>query len=267
MHDVGLTLPPRGAKPRQQGLTVAIDGGLPVGVFEDAIASAADYIDLVKFGWGTAVVTPRLEEKMRCLSAYGIDWFLGGTLFELFVAQDRLEDYIELCRRLDCRYVEVSNGTINMRNEAKAAYIERLAGEFRVLSEVGYKDNERSDALGAEDWIAFIRQDVDAGADYVVTEARESGSSGICDASGALRFDIVEQIIDRGVAAGKLIFEAPTKQLQSFFVTRLGPDVNLANIAPLDVIGVETLRLGLRSDTLLHFELERQHPMEAAAHA
>jgi phosphosulfolactate synthase len=160
---------------------------------------------------------------------------------------------------LGCTHAEVSNGTIHLPNEAKAHYISRLAEEFVVLSEVGYKDNERSDALGAEQWIEFIHEDLDAGASYTVTEARESGHSGICDASGALRFDVVEQIVSSDIDTARLVFESPTKDLQTFFVTRIGADVNLANISLLDVIGVETLRLGLRSDTLLHFELERQH--------
>jgi phosphosulfolactate synthase len=254
-----LMLPERRRKPRSQGLTVVIDGGLPVGLFRDAIESAAAYVDIVKFGWGTAAVTTRLAEKTRCLQEHGIDWFLGGTLFEVYLSQGRLGDFVDLCHGLGCRYVEVSNGTIHLPNDEKAGYVSRLAEEFVVLSEVGYKDAERSDGLGADEWIEFIGQDLDAGATLVVTEARESGHSGICDATGALRFDIVERILESGIDCERLLFEAPTKELQTFFITRVGPNVNLANIAALDLIGVETLRLGLRSDTLLHFELERRH--------
>jgi len=254
-----LVLPERSVKPRLDGLTVVIDTGLPVGLFEDVIASTAELIDLVKLGWGTAVVTPRLEEKVQILGRHGIDWFLGGTLFEKFVAQDRLEAYVQACHRLGCNYVEVSNGTIHLEGDQKAACIDRLGRDFIVLSEVGYKDAGRSDSLTADQWVAFIEQDLDAGAAYVVTEARESGRSGICDATGALRFDLIEDIITSGIDPRRLIFEAPTKELQTFFATRVGTNVNLANVAPDDVIGVETLRLGLRSDTLLHFELERHH--------
>lgn len=267
MTDIDLALPQRSSKPRRRGLTVVIDGGLPIGLFRDAVSSAAGYIDLVKFGWGTAVVTPKLLEKIAVLEEHGIGWFFGGTLFEVFVAQDRLASYVQLCRELGCSYMEVSNGTIHLPNAAKASYIERLAGEFHVLSEVGYKDADRSDALSADQWIEYIHQDLDAGATYTVTEARESGHSGICDASGALRFEIVEQIMDSDVDPDRLVFEAPTKELQTFFITRVGSEVNLANIAALDVVGVETLRLGLRSDTLLHFDLERQHLEEVAANA
>jgi phosphosulfolactate synthase len=252
-----LSMPARTAKPRREGLTVVIDNGIPVGVFEDAIASAAYGIDLVKFGWGTALVTPRLEEKMACLRQHGIGYFFGGTLFEKFAAQDLVEDYFEFCQQHECGYLEVSDGTIHLPASRKAQLIARAAKEFTVLSEVGYKDAERSAALTGDQWVSFIEQDFAAGASLVVTEARESGRSGICDASGQPRFDIIEQIIDSGVDCGRLVFEAPNKELQAFFVTRLGSNVNLGNVAPDDVIALETLRLGLRSDTLVHFELER----------
>jgi phosphosulfolactate synthase len=252
-----LSMPQRSAKPRREGLTVIIDNGIPAGAFEDAITSAAYGIDLVKFGWGTALVTPRLEEKMACLEQQGIGYFFGGTLFEKFVAQDLAEDYFEFCQRHGCGYVEVSDGTIHLPAARKAQLIARAAQEFTVLSEVGYKDTARSAALTGDQWVSFIEQDFAAGASLVITEARESGRSGICDASGQPRFDVIEQIIDSGADCGRLVFEAPTKELQAFFVTRLGSDVNLANVAPDDVIALETLRLGLRSDTLVHFELER----------
>jgi phosphosulfolactate synthase len=252
-----VSVPDRSEKPRRQGLTVVIDNGMPVAAFQDAIASAADGIDLVKFGWGTALVTPRLAEKTACLDGYGIGYLFGGTLFEKFVTQGRVEQYFELCHRSGCRYLEVSDGTIHLPGVRKAELIARAAEEFTVLSEVGYKDAARAAALTAAQWVSFIRQDFAAGASFVVTEARESGRSGICDPDGTPRFDVVEQII-ASADCRRLLFEAPTKDLQTFFVTRVGSDVNLANVAPADVIALETLRLGLRSDTLEHFELERQ---------
>lgn len=258
MHHHVLDLPLRSRKPRRSGLTVVIDNGMPVAAFEDAIASAATHIDLVKFGWGTALVTPFLDEKTDCLNRHGIGYLFGGTLLEKFVAQDLAEEYFELCRRHGCRYVEVSDGTIHLPAAAKARLIARAAAEFTVLSEVGYKDQERSATLAGDQWVKFIKADFAAGASLVVTEARESGRSGICDASGNPRFDVVEEVIASVPDCSRLVFEAPTKELQTFFVTRVGSDVNLGNVAPDDVIGLETLRLGLRSDTLLHFELERQ---------
>jgi phosphosulfolactate synthase len=252
-----ISLPQRSVKPRREGLTVVIDNGIPAGAFQDAITSAAYAIDLVKFGWGTALVTPRLEEKMACLEQHGIGYFFGGTLFEKFVAQDLADEYIEFCQRSGCEYLEVSDGTIHLAASRKAQLIARAAKEFTVLSEVGYKDAERSAALTGDQWVSFIEEDFAAGATFVITEARESGRSGIADPSGQPRFDVIEQVIDSAVDCGRLVFEAPTKELQAFFVTRLGSDVNLANVAPDDVIALETLRLGLRSDTLVHFELER----------
>jgi len=163
MNTGPLSVPFRSEKPRQDGLTVVIDNGIPVAAFEDAIASAADGIDLVKFGWGTVLVTPRLEEKTACLRRHGIGYFFGGTLFEKFVAQDLVEDYFELCRRHGCRYIEVSNGTIHLSSKRKAQFIARAAEEFVVLSEVGYKDAERSAALTREQWASFIEEDFAAG--------------------------------------------------------------------------------------------------------
>lgn len=263
----GLELPSRPPKPRRHGLNVVIDGGVPLRAFEDAVSSSPELIDLVKLGWGTAVVTRGLEEKIAVLKQNGIAWFFGGTLFEKFVAQDRFGDFVELCRSLGCSHVEVSNGTIHLPNYMKATYIERLSEEFTVLSEVGYKDVERSDALEARDWLSFIYEDLAAGAAYAITEARESGHSGICNADGGLRVDVVEEILTSDVDTRRLVFEAPTKELQSFFVTRVGTNVNLANLPLCEIVAVETLRLGLRSDTLLHFELERQHVGELSADA
>jgi phosphosulfolactate synthase len=246
---------------------MVIDNGMPLHAFEDAVESASTYIDTVKFGWGTALVTQKLQEKIDCLVGLGIPYYFGGTLFEKYVAQDRFEAFLELCRRFGCRLVEISNGTIPMSNHEKAQYISRAADEFSVLSEVGYKDSERSLRLSASDWTRCINQDLEAGATRVITEARESGKSGICRPDGTVRFDLIERILRSRIDPNRLIFEAPTKELQSFFVKRIGPEVNLANVAPADVIGCETLRLGLRSDTLMHFELERRGDKELAAGA
>lgn len=262
-----LDLPERSERPRCRGLTMVIDNGMPLGAFVDAIDSAAEYVDTVKFGWGTALVTPRLDQKLDHLRSLGISFYFGGTLFEKFVIQGAFEAYLDLCRRNGCELVEVSNGTIPLPNREKARYIERAAEEFTVLSEVGYKDQDRCLQLSGDDWIRCIREDLESGASRVITEARESGKSGICRPDGTLRFELIERILASGVNPEHLVFEAPTKEMQSYFVKRVGPDVNLANVAPADVLGCETLRLGLRSDTLLHFELEREHATELAAGA
>jgi phosphosulfolactate synthase len=245
-----LTLPPRAAKPRTIGLTMAIDNGLPVGAFRDAIDSGGELIDLVKFGWGTALVTPRLGEKLACLREAGIGWFFGGTLFEKYVAQGLVDDYRRLCHDNGCRYVEVSNGTIPLGEGRKADYVARFAEEFTVLSEVGAKSVEGNERLQPRDWARQVRTDLAHGARWVITEARESGTTGIADSDGAPRAEVLDALRDAGVDPAVLVFEAPTKALQAQFVLRYGADVNLGNIAPADVIAVETLRLGLRSDTL-----------------
>jgi phosphosulfolactate synthase len=256
MHAPSLSLPCRSVKPRRQGLTMVIDNGMPAGAFADALDSNADYIDLVKFGWGTALVTKRLSEKTAILEEHGIGYFFGGTLFEKFVTQHRFDDYLALCHQHRCGIVEVSNGTIPITNAEKARYISRVAKEFVVFSEVGYKDQERSAALQPDRWVTYIDQDLKAGATCVIIEARESGKSGICSPDGHIRFDVVEHILSSGISHEALMFEAPTKELQTFCITRLGADVNLGNIAVDEVLATETLRLGLRADTLLHSELQ-----------
>jgi len=241
--------PERTAKPRQSGLTSLLDNGLPVEYFSDVLRSYAPLVDFVKFGWCTSLVTPRLADKIAVCEQQGIDFYFGGTLFEKACLQGKLEDFAAFCRDSGCRYVEVSNGTIEMENSEKARHIERLGREFKVLSEVGYKDNRRSIHLHPSKWVAFIREDLAAGAVKVMTEARESGTSGICRDSGELRFGLIAEILE-SVAPDDLIFEAPTKRLQTWFVRELGPNVNLANVQFDDVVPVETLRQGLRSETL-----------------
>lgn len=254
MTPTTLRLPERPGKPRASGITVVIDNGMPVGLLRDYLDSAGELIDFVKFGWGTPLVTPRLPDKIGALNEAGIPFFFGGTLFEKYLSRQAFDDFRAFCNNLGCRYVEVSNGTIDLPNDEKARYVEKLAADFVVMSEVGLKDPARSEAMGADDWVRAISLDFDAGASFVVTEARESGRSGICHPDGGLRQELIEAILLAGVDTGKLVFEAPTKDLQTWFVRRLGANVNLANIPPGDIIALETLRLGLRSDTLLHWD-------------
>lgn len=245
-----LDLPSRSSKPRATGITMVIDNGLPTEAFRDHIESTARLTDVVKFGWGTVLATPDIGAKITILEDHGIDFFFGGTLFEKHVLQDRFDEYRQFLRAWGCRVVEVSNGTVALSNEQKAGYVAALSDEFTVFSEVGLKDTARSEQMGTWDWVEYIRQDLEAGASLVIAEARESGRSGICHADGKLRSDVLDAILLSGVDVDRLLFEAPTKDLQASFVRRIGPNVNLGNVAPGDVIGVETLRLGLRSDTL-----------------
>jgi phosphosulfolactate synthase len=265
MTDItGLVLPGRTSKPRATGLTMVIDNGLPTAAFIDAVTSNAELIDVVKFGWGTAMVTRDLERKIAAAHDNGIRFSFGGTLFEKFASQGRLRAYLDMCHRYGADMVEVSNGTLDMSNAAKAAYIRQCAEEFPVVSEVGSKDNDRADAFTSSMWIAAIGEDLAAGARMVITEARESGSSGICDANGDLRFSVIEDILAAAIDPSDLLFEAPTKSLQTWFVTRIGANVNLGNVAPADVIGVETIRLGLRSDTFHNYDTPFARPVSRA---
>jgi phosphosulfolactate synthase len=230
---------------------MVIDNGAPSRLFEDVIESSGEFIDLIKFGWGTALVTAGLKSKIAILREHGVPFMFGGTLFEKHVLQDRFEEYRAFCLENGCECVEVSNGTIDLGHEEKAGYITKLVPDFEVISEVGFKDHPRSEMFAPSQWVSSIQRDFDAGARSVILEARESGTSGICRPDGEVRFGLIEDILRADVAVDRLIFEAPTKELQTYFIKRIGCHVNLGNIAMADVISLETLRLGLRADTLL----------------
>jgi phosphosulfolactate synthase len=231
-----------------------IDKGLPTRQFEDLIDSHSVHIDFVKFGWGTSVVTTNFRAKLDILRNAQVDYYLGGTLFEKYVQQHRFEEFRDLCVGYGCSFVEVSNGTIDMTNDDKADYVKRLSDDFFVVSEVGSKDQEASDLMAPNKWVSYINADIEAGAVLVTLETREGGKGGICRSNGELRYGLIEEILSSKIDYAKLLFEAPSTELQTYFVRRIGPDVNLGNIAITDVIPLETIRLGLRSETLLDFE-------------
>ncbi len=249
-----LKLPNRPSKPRPNGVTSVIDNGMATGLFEDIIKSHATLIDCVKFGWGTSLVTKDILRKIEIARQNEIDVFFGGTLFEKFLMQGALGEYKKLLKSWNVPLMEISNGTIDLSDEDKARYIEDFSKDFTVISEVGLKDSNRSAEMAPSDWVDAIQMDLKAGAKYVILEAREGGTSGICRADGELRFGLITDILKSGVPMDSLMFEAPTKTLQVYFIKKLGTNVNLGNIALTDVIGLETLRLGLRSDTLSEFE-------------
>jgi phosphosulfolactate synthase len=249
-----LDLPSRAAKPRTVGLTMVIDKGVPYRHFVDLVESQGEHFDFVKFGWGTSVVTKDFGTKLDVLRAANVDFYLGGTLFEKYVLQNRFDEFRALCQGYDCRFVEVSNGTIDITNDDKAEFVKRLSEDFRVISEVGSKDQATSDTMAPNKWIQYIQADLDAGAGLVTLETREGGKGGICRSNGELRYGLIEEILSSKIDHEKLLFEAPTTELQTYFVQRVGPDANLGNIAISDIIPLETIRLGLRSETLLSFE-------------
>ncbi|WP_439644355.1 phosphosulfolactate synthase [Halalkalibacter akibai] len=256
MSTSGLQLPNRFSKPRAEGLTILIDNGLSLQSFKDTIQSSSDFIDFVKFGWGTSLVTKQLQQKMNFLLEHYIPYFFGGTLFEKFLSQNKVDEFYNYCKKNQCKYIEISNGTLDISNKEKAKFITEFSSEFIVLSEVGSKNCEKSDNTCTKDWIEFIQEDLEAGATKVITEARESGTSGICQSNGEMRYDLIEEILSSSIAIRNVIFEAPNKKMQTYFIQKLGANVNLANIPFSDPISLETLRLGLRSDTFSLFDSE-----------
>jgi phosphosulfolactate synthase len=247
MNDL-LDLPHRTSKPRTTGLTHVLDRGLSVAGVDSLAEVAGDHIDLVKLGWGTALVTGSVEAKVARYQAHGIPVVLGGTLTELAIHQDRLDALLQWTNHLGLEYVEVSDGTITLAHDEKLELIERLARDFTVLSEVGSKDDTR--IMAPYRWVELIQAELEAGAWKVIAEARESGTSGIYRHDGEVRMGLIDEIV-HAVDPESMMFEAPRKDQQVWFIRRLGANVNLGNVTPDEVVSLETMRLGLRSDTAL----------------
>jgi phosphosulfolactate synthase len=241
-----LKLPDRAAKPRDQGITHVLDRGLSVSDVDGLVEVAGAYIDLVKLGWGTAVATGNLDAKLARYREHGIPVMFGGTLTELAIAQDRLDALVKWLHELGIEHIEVSDGTITLEHERKLELIQRLTDEFIVLSEVGSKDDTR--IMAPFRWVEQIQSELEAGAWKVIAEARESGSVGIFRHDGEVRMGLIDEIV-HAVAPEKILFEAPRKDQQVWFIRRLGADVNLGNILPEEALSLETMRVGLRSDT------------------
>jgi phosphosulfolactate synthase len=229
-----------------------IDRGLSVAEVAGLLEVAGDSVDVVKLGWGTALVSANLKPKLELYAAHDIPVVLGGTLTELAIRQGRVEGLIAWLRELGLRHVEVSDGTISIEQGFKRALIERLSGEFIVLAEVGSKDTDF--IMAPYVWVEQIERDLQAGAWKVIAEARESGTAGIYRATGEVRTGLIDEIV-HAVDVDRLIFEAPLRDQQVWLLKRFGSECNLGNIAPADVLSLETLRLGLRSDTVERFAL------------
>ena len=241
-----LKLPDRAAKPRQTGITHVLDRGLAVAGVDALIEVAGDYVDFVKLGWGTGVATGNLQPKLARYREYGIPVMFGGTLTELAIAQNRLDTFVGWLHELAVDHIELSDCTINLDHDHKLELISGLAKEFTVLSEVGSKDDTR--IMAPFRWVEQIETELEAGAWKVIAEARESGSVGIFRHDGEVRMGLIDEIA-HAIEPSKILFEAPRKDQQVWFVRRFGPDVNLGNITPEDVLSLETVRVGLRSDT------------------
>ncbi|GAA1840299.1 phosphosulfolactate synthase [Pseudonocardia ailaonensis] len=241
-----LTLPPRRVKPRTTGLTHVIDPGAGPAAVADVLAGGAAHADIWKVGWGTAYVDAALEEKVALLHRHDLLLCLGGTLLEIAWAQGKAVECLAWARDTGFDLVEVSRGTVAMTLAEKAALIARATRSLTVVAEVGSKAPGEQHA--GRTWPAECLADLDAGASLVVTEGRQSGTVGTYDDQGRVRPDVVEAVV-AAVGVDRVIFEAPRASQQAWFVRRFGPEVNLGNVAPTDLMSVETLRLGLRSDT------------------
>lgn len=250
MNYVLKNLPERTVKPRQIGFTMAMDKGLSVREAEDLVSISAEHIDIIKLGWGTSYVTPVLKEKLKVYKDAGIPCYFGGTLFEAFIIRDQFDDYRKVLDKYDMSFAEVSDGSIDLDHDKKLDYISRLSEQVTVLSEVGSKDAEK--IIPPYQWIDLMQKELDAGAWKVIGEARESGNVGLFRATGEVRSGLVQEILTK-IPFEKIIWEAPQKAQQVWFIKLLGANVNLGNIAPNEVIPLETIRLGLRGDTFLHF--------------
>jgi phosphosulfolactate synthase len=245
-----LTLPQRTPKPRERGITHVLDKGSSLQQVRDLLEVAEEYVDIVKLGWGTAAVTPNLQEKVELYQGHGIPVCFGGTFFEVCFRQGKLEEYLATVRDLNMELIEISDGTITIDESDKISLLRRLSKEFRVLSEVGSKDSEV--VIAPYKWVDSIKRELEAGAWKVITEGRESGTVGIYQSSGDVKEGLLDEII-QAVSAENLLFEAPVKSQQVWFIKQFGCNVNLGNIQPEEVVSVETLRLGVRGDTLLTF--------------
>lgn len=243
-------IPERTSKPRSSGFTMSMDKGLSVRAAEDLVDVSGEYLDVIKLGFGTSVVTPNLEKKLAVYREAGIPYYFGGTLFEAFVARGQFDDFRRYLDKFKAPYVEVSDGSLDIKTEDKLAYITSLAKDFTVLSEVGSKDD--SVVIPPYKWVEMMNAEMEAGSFKVIAEARESGTVGVFQKSGETRMGLVDEIL-HSVNSDSIIWEAPQKSQQVYFIKKVGANVNLGNIAPHEMIALETLRIGLRGDTFFTY--------------
>jgi len=247
-------IPERNIKPRNHGITMVMDKGLSIQEAKNFLSIAHPHIDIVKLGFGTAYVTPDLKQKIEVYQAHDIPVYFGGTLFEAFLIRNQFQDYINICKDYNITYVEVSDGSIDIPHAEKCGYIEKLTKVATVLSEVGSKD--AAHIIPPYKWIELMKAELEAGSTYVIAEAREAGNVGIYRGTGEVREGLVQEILTQ-IPEEKIIWEAPQKAQQLYFLELIGCNVNLGNIAPTEVIPLETMRIGLRGDTF-HLYLDKE---------
>ncbi|MFW6370344.1 MAG: phosphosulfolactate synthase [Bacteroidota bacterium] len=243
-------VPDRPKKARDNGITMVMDKGIGTLEAESMLSAAAECIDMVKFGFGTSLIAANTKEKIKLYKEANIRPYLGGTLFEAFVIRNKFEDYLRLLDTFDLDLAEVSDGSMKMDEYEKLEYIQRLSKRATVLSEVGSK--QKGILIPAKDWVQNMKSELDAGAWKVIGEARESGTVGIYSADGTANKALISSIINE-LDTKDILWEAPDKNQQIWFIQLLGPNVNLGNISPDTIIPLESLRLGLRGDTFMEF--------------
>lgn len=246
-------IPERHKKPRTHGITMVMDKGLSIEESKNFLSVAHPHVDIVKLGFGTAFVTPDLKQKIEVYQSYNIPVYFGGTLFEAFLIRNQFQDYINILKEFKIDFMEVSDGSIDIPHAEKCGYIEKLTKYGTVLSEVGSKD--AAHIIPPYKWIELMRAELSAGASYVIAEARESGNVGIYRGSGEVREGLVQEILTQ-IPEEKILWEAPQKAQQLYFLELIGCNVNLGNIAPSEVIPLEAMRIGLRGDTF-HLYLDK----------
>jgi phosphosulfolactate synthase len=241
-------IPQRTARPRTYGLTMINDKGLSVMEARNLVSGAGPHVDLVKLAFGTPIFSGGLQEKIRIFQDAGIPVYFGGLLFEAYVVRNQFDDYLGLLKEYNISYIEVSDGSIDIPHTEKCKYIEQLSRYGTVLSEVGSKDKDREHVTPPYQWIRLMQAELGAGAEYIVAEARETGTVGLYRNSGEVREGLVQEILTK-VPAEKILWEAPQKDQQLYFLTLIGANANLGNISPAEVVALEAMRVGLRGDT------------------
>jgi phosphosulfolactate synthase len=247
-------IPERNKKPRDHGITMVMDKGLSIQEAKNFLSVAHPHVDIVKLGFGTAFVTPDLREKIEVYQSYDLPVYFGGTLFEAFLIRNQFQDYINICKEYKITYTEVSDGSIDIPHAEKCGYIEKLTKVGTVLSEVGSKD--AAHIIPPYKWIELMKAELEAGSTYVIAEAREAGNVGIYRGTGEVREGLVQEILTQ-IPEEKIIWEAPQKAQQLYFLELIGCNVNLGNIAPSEVIPLEAMRIGLRGDSF-HLFLDKE---------
>jgi phosphosulfolactate synthase len=250
----------RKRKPRKSGLTQVLDKGMSIAEIESMCEVSADYVDIVKFGWATSMVVQNLDAKLEAFRSNNIDVCCGGSLFELAVVKKQVPEYIAFLKDHGFEHVEVSDGVIEISRSEKLKYIERLSRHFTVFSEVGRKD--RTSVVAPARWVKDIKEELAAGSWKVICEGRESGTVGIYQGTGEVKAGLIQEI-EAQINPARVMFEAPQKHQQVWLVKHFGPNVNLGNVPPRDVISVETIRQGLRADTLLLMHADTPAPAPA----